>query len=174
MRILFAVFAFQPAMLAFVLLQKHSSKGIDASLLQNPQYLMFAVISVITFIMGLLVPKFLLAPQRARAALQRPWTKESLQAMTHKGQRIYSDQQVEQILCLPANEQPLMRVKDAFFLATILSFVLFEVSTLMGFMIAFVSENASMFAPFILPTYLGLAFNFPTVSKLQAFADSGK
>lgn len=174
LRILFAAFAAQPLMLAFVLMQKHPSKGFDMAAFQNSQHMIFAIVSVVAFILGLVAPKLLLSPQRARTALQKPWTKEVFQSMTNKGQRIYSDEDIQQILNLPPHEQPLMKTKDAFFLSTLVSFVLFEMSTLMGFMIAFTSENASMFAPFVVPTYLGLAFTFPTLNKLKEFADSGK
>ena len=92
---------------------------------------------------------------------------ETLSSQMVEGKRVYSDEEIEKILSLSPKHQAMLKIHPSFFVACIVSFVLFEMPTILGMIVGFQTSSLLAYLPFMMLTLVGLALNAPTMNRWE-------
>ena len=168
LRIIFGVFMLQPFVLGFIVLQGGASYELDPSVfISNPMVLIFLAVSGAAFFGGFFVKKLMLSATSLKKSLQDKMDQETLSSQMVEGKRVYSDEEIEKILSLSPKHQAMLKIHPSFFVACIVSFVLFEMPTILGMIVGFQTSSLLAYLPFMMLTLVGLALNAPTMNRWE-------
>lgn len=166
-RVVWFAFLASPLFFAFVLSQMKNTVPASEA---NPSSMLipFAAVALVCLVLSRVLPN-LLMEKSIRRFQGQPWTEATMRAETHKGQRIYKDEDIPKYLALEPEDQMMVRASGSYLTLKIMQLALCEASATLGFVYAQSSLSPQAYWPFGGAALIALAFSGPSVEHLRRF-----